>query len=322
MKPDCVVSCPAAPVPPPGDIGELLNLYEQCWSRVRGLSPGVFSQHRTCLKRFFEANSIGSSEQLLRWLSPSRLVSFSLLYARDHGYGSQLDMQKSLRSFLRFCRHQGYIAEDLSEAVPSRRRWRLDSVPRALPENCIERLLAGIDRGRPPGCRDAAVAILADTYGVRNVQLRRLRLEDIDWDGELICFPAAKGGAPVRVPLTAEAGSAVLDYLEKERPADSPHAEVFLQAVPPFGPFIWSGSFAKIVTRRLRELGIEPPEGVSRGLHGFRHAFASRLTGHVPLKHISDLLGHRDLDSTLIYTMVDFEGLAGTALRWPEEVTP
>jgi integrase/recombinase XerD len=122
--------------------------------------------------------------------------------------------------------------------------------------------------------------------------------------------------------LTAEAGNAVLDYLRNGRPNEAPYRELFLKSQPPFRPFDGSGGFSKIVSRRLKRAGIEPPKGVSRGLHCFRHAFASRLVGRVPFKHIADLLGHRDLNSTFIYTKVDFEGLRETALPWPEEVTP
>jgi integrase/recombinase XerD len=157
---------------------------------------------------------------------------------------------------------------------------------------------------------------------VRGVQLRRLRLDDLDWENERIHFSAAKGGNPLGLPLTADAGNAILEHLQNGRPNEAPYAEVFLQSRPPFRPFRWSGSFSNIVSRRLRQAGIEPPEGVSRGLHSFRHAFASRLTGRVPFKHIADLLGHRDLGSTFIYTKVDFRGLAETALPWPEEDCP
>ena len=320
MKPDPVLSrCSrreALPDPP----SALLDEYEACWGRVRSLAAETVREQRTYLDRFVELNALGSAEHLLQWVSGPHLLRFAVDYAQRHGPGSQNWMQYSLRSFLRFCHYRAYIGEDLCHAVPARRRRRLARVPKSLPDSAIERLLSSIDRSCPLGLRDATIVVLATTYGVRGVQLRTLRLQDVDWEAEQIRFPAAKGGKALRLPLTAEVGNLILGYLQNGRPNAAPYAELFLQSRAPFRPFRWSGSFSNIVSRRLRQAGIELPEGVSGGLHSFRHAFASRLTGRVPLKHIADLLGHRDLGSTFIYTKVDFIALAETALRWPEEV--
>ena len=56
-------------------------------------------------------------------------------------------------------------------------------------------------------------------------------------------------------------------------------------------------------------------------LHVFRHGFATRMLeqGH-SLKAIADVLGHRHLQTTFIYTKVDFNVLKQVALEWPEEV--
>jgi site-specific recombinase XerD len=40
-----------------------------------------------------------------------------------------------------------------------------------------------------------------------------------------------------------------------------------------------------------------------------------------PLKAIADVLGHRHLGTTFIYTKVDFNALKQVALEWPQEVT-
>ena len=55
--------------------------------------------------------------------------------------------------------------------------------------------------------------------------------------------------------------------------------------------------------------------------HTFRHCFATRILrkGHC-LKAISDVLGHRHLGTTFIYTKVEFNALSHVALEWPKEV--
>ena len=56
------------------------------------------------------------------------------------------------------------------------------------------------------------------------------------------------------------------------------------------------------------------------GTHCMRHGFATRMlnAGH-SLKAIADLIGHRCITSTFIYTKVEFEALREAALEWPEE---
>ena len=243
-------SIPALPRRAPAEVlpdspGALLDEYQQCWGRIRSLAPETVREQRTYLDRFVELNAFGSAEHLLQWVSAPHLLRFAVDYAQTHGPGSQRWMQYSLRGFVRFCHYRAYISEDLCHAVPARRRRRLARVPKSLPDECIERLLASIDRSCPLGRRDAAIVMLATTYGVRGVQLRTLRLGDIDWGAERVHFPAAKGGNALRLPLTAEAGNAVLDYLQNGRPNEAPYPEIFLQARPPFPPFRWSGSFSK-----------------------------------------------------------------------------
>ena len=40
-----------------------------------------------------------------------------------------------------------------------------------------------------------------------------------------------------------------------------------------------------------------------------------------PLKAIADVLGHRYLGTTFLYTKVDFNALKQVALEWPGEVS-
>ena len=55
------------------------------------------------------------------------------------------------------------------------------------------------------------------------------------------------------------------------------------------------------------------------GAHAIRHAFATRLMEQgTPLKTIADLLGHRTIDTTFLYTKVDLNRLRVIASEWPE----
>ena len=189
-------------------------------------------------------------------------------------------------------------------------------VARAIPAECIATVVSHMSGNTPADLRDRAILGLLSTYGVRGVQLRRLRLEDVDWAKSRIHFPAAKGGRPVEQHLSAKAGNRLADYLRQGRPS-SPCREVFLTTRAPFGPIVHPRQLSRILRQRLEQAGVELPQGVAYGSHCFRHALASRLYGRVPFKDLVDMLGHRDPSTTLIYGKVAVALLAKAALPWP-----
>jgi integrase len=185
-----------------------------------------------------------------------------------------------------------------------------------LPSSCICALEESIDSRCSAGLRDSAIICLLSTYGVRGVQIRRLRLEHIDWQNERIHFPPAKRGRPIEQHLTAKAGNRLADYISKGRPS-SDLPEVFLtltRAATKLG----KTCLPVMIRRRLQSSEISVPQGVSQGTHGFRHAFAVRMTGQVSFKEVVDMLGHRDPSSTLIYAKADVQTLQQATLPWPE----
>jgi site-specific recombinase XerD len=84
-----------------------------------------------------------------------------------------------------------------------------------------------------------------------------------------------------------------------------------------FGPLSTEEGLSEIVRRHICAAKVEVP---SNGAHAFRHCFASRMVqqGH-SLKAIADVLGHRHLATTFIYTKIDFNALRQVALEWPQE---
>lgn len=150
------------------------------------------------------------------------------------------------------------------------------------------------------------------------MQIRRLRLDDVDWAGSRIHFPAAKGGRAIEQHLTAKAGNHLSDYITGGRASASCN-ELFLTLREPFRPIPHSNRISRMIKKRMKQAGVELPKGVLYGSNCFRHAFASRLYGRVPFKDIVDMLGHRDPSTTLIYGKIDISALKKAALPWPRD---
>jgi len=252
-------------------------------------------------------------------LTPETVERFFLTYANSSGRAAQRSMQAALRTFFRFCLQQGYIQHPLHRAVPTLRCYKLSTVPHGLSDEQALKLLQCIDRRSHTGRRDYAICQLLYTYGVRGGQVRALKLEDIDWAGDRILFRAQKQGKDTCLPLTRAVGESLLDYLQNSRPcSQDPHLFMTLRA-----PYRAMQYNSLLSNRIAYYLGMAKIEIACHGTHVFRHGFATRMLaqGH-SLKAIADVLGHRHLGSTFIYTKVDFNNLVQVALPWPGETSP
>jgi integrase/recombinase XerD len=287
----------------------VLDAYLTWMRRNRCASEGTLELRCRSITRFLH----GLGPDGVSGLTAKKVEDFFLDYAQSMGRSARRSMQSALRTFLRFCVRQGYIDRPLDRAVPAMRTYKLATVPRGLTDVEAKRVLQCIDRLSHAGRRDYAIVQLLYTYGVRGGQVRALRLEDIDWGHNQILFKALKYGKDSLLPLTAEVGTSLLEYLRSRPPLSYP--QVFLTCRAPYHPLPHSSSLSAIVERCIRAAGISSPH---KGGHVFRHCFATRMLeqGH-SLKAIADVLGHRHLGTTFMYTKVDFNALMQVALDWP-----
>lgn len=304
----------------PGSWTDLLADYERFAARYHDLVPETVKKYKTHISHFCSAFGASCPAELFASLSPASLQRFLFQYAKDHGPGSRRSMQTSLRAFLRFCHHRRYLPTDLSAAVPGTHCRRLASVPKAVNETAAEQLLDAIDVSRPLGMRDHAIVEILHTDGVRGIHVRQLRLPDIHWRESRIDFASTKRGKPIAQYLTPEVANSLWRYIQLGRPRDTPETHVFLTNTQPPHPFYSASGLSGVIARHWRQTDIRLPDGLSRGTHPFRHRFARRMVDHeIPFKVIGDLLGHRDPNSTFIYSKVDLQALRQAALDWPTE---
>jgi len=294
----------------------LFERYRRYAVTIRRTNAGTFRKRSIYLQRLLQfLGPTRTAASLFAGLDAKTIAAFLADYAPRHGPGSRRDMHATLRAFLRFAYEEQFMPQDLSTLVPTVRQGAALQLPRALPEACIAALERSIERHTPDGQRDAAIVCLLDTYGVRGAQIRGLRLEHIDWERERISFLACKGGRLIEQHLTVKAGNRLADYITGGRPPASCREVFLLHSTATALPR--SQALSTIISRRLQRAGVCVPPGVSRGTHGFRHAFATRMVGRVPFKDLADMLGHRSPSSTLVYGKVDVQALQQAALPWP-----
>jgi integrase len=150
--------------------------------------------------------------------------------------------------------------------------------------------------------------------GLRAGDIANMRPADIDWQDATLLV-RGKGRRDVRLPLPQDAGDAVLEYLERERP-NVAIGRIFLCARAPFRALRSGGAVSDIVRGALRAAGIENPP--TRGANLIRHTSATTmLRAGATLDEIGTILRHKSPDTTAHYAKVDVAALQQIAQPWP-----
>lgn len=163
--------------------------------------------------------------------------------------------------------------------------------------------------------RDAAICLLSFETGLRSVDICNLRLGDVDWKHNIIHIVQSKTQGPLNLPIRASYGNAMADYLLKERPDCS--EDYFFLSV--HAPYVKLHTTRHIVKAAVSAAGVETA-GRLTGTGMFRHNAASAmLRKGVPLPAISEELGHKCQDSTMICLSTDQETMSALTLPLPKE---
>lgn len=295
--------------------GRLLDEWLTFLRQHRGLAPESVSLYRRTVEPFLQALGDGARPERFAALSPVQVRDYLQHQGPRLARVTRKNLVVTLRGFLRFAYSAGHLYRDVAVTIQRVPYFTLDRLPRGPRWEDLPRLLETADRSTAVGRRDYTILLSLITYGVRAGQLANLQLEDVHWREGLITFPAAKKGRCIEVPLTPGVGNALLRYLRDGRPVSSAR-QVFLSLDAPFRPLQPKG-ICGVVVRAFQRSGIPSPH---RGSHAIRHAWATRaLAQGQRLKTIADLLGHRCLESTRIYTKVDYQQLQSVGLPWPDE---
>ena len=302
--------------PVPADhIGVEIARFERYMDRACGLAASTRRQRGQILTRFLTAR-FGTGPVMAAAITAGDLRRFTLGTDQIRSPGTVRVIAGALRCYLRFREIEGDPVGDLRASIPGAAHWRLATLPAVLSPAQVDDLLSAFT-GPIPSLRRAyaMVRCLAD-LGLRACEVARLRLDDIDWRAGTLRLARAKSRRDDILPLPAQTGRAIVDYLTLERPATTNRA-VFVRHVAPYDAPIGVGVVRRAVMEAYRRCGWT---GVR--VHALRHSMASRLLLQgTPLKEIADILRHRSLDTSAIYAKVDTRRLAAVALPWPGDAS-
>jgi integrase/recombinase XerD len=293
----------------------LLKEYLDFERNCKGNAEATLVLRRLFVTPFLRSLARRKTTVHLSELSPDRIHDYVIRASKPLTRPSRKHLASSLRSFLRFAQIRGYLQQNFVDAVPVIRTYKLDRLPRGISWEDVQRLLTAPDQRTPAGRRDFAILLLLTSYGVRIGQVTHMRLTDIEWHQGLIHFHADKYGKPLCFPLRDEVAKALLAYIRQDR-GNASYPEIFLTVRGKPRPLSVNNHLGAALKCYYNRAGVKARR---TGAHPIRHAFATRLIQQgASIKTVADLLGHRSIESTFLYTKVHLEQLRTLAAEWPE----
>ena len=268
--------------------------------------------------RLFLNNYLDSGHIFINNLTQNNVRHFLYLHSQHYKNKAFHVFVCSLYCFFKFLRFKGIIDDLLLKSMPKVIGWKSTVLPEYLNKDEIIKLLNVFDRTTSSGKRDYAIAICIIELGLRAGEVASLRLDDINWHDKTLSLSHSKSRQPSLFPMTVLVIKSLIDYLKYGRPKTSSR-QVFLCNNAPIGKSISSSTVSKLIRRACIRAELSPK---STGAHLLRRTFATRLLQNgATIKEIADVLRHRSINTTTIYTQVNFSCLHQVALPWPEKLS-
>jgi len=222
-----------------------------------------------------------------------------------------------VRSFFVWLHRNGHLLHNPAERLALHRPEQ--SLPQVLNETELARLIETPDLQTAIGLRDRALMETLYATGIRRAEAHKLDLYDIDTAAHRLTVRLGKGRRDRLVPLTENAAQWITRYITAARPELAAgqwwgkgrrHGQPKL--IPPTSALWLSVSGRRLsyqmIAERIRDYALQAE--LKASAHTFRHSCATHLLrGGASLRHVQQLLGHRDLNTTEIYTHIELEDL-------------
>ena len=282
----------------------------------RGICPAYSVRSRTVC-HIFCGYIQDCGVRSLNLLTSATVLEFISEQGQKYMRRTMSDRCSILRSFLAYLYRNNIINTDLAKVVVGPRIFKDESCPRFISKIEIKSILAQIDCTAKIGLRDYAMVMLLATYGLRGIEVIRLKLDDINWRRNLIHINSRKAGNNSVYPLAQSVSHALVTYLKQGRPI-SKERHIFLTHKAPYRPLTYTWALGDKVRQYMRSAGIK----IDRpGTHTFRYSCAqSLLKKAMPMKVISDYLGHAGPETTGQYIKIAIDELREVAYGEGEEV--
>lgn len=238
-------------------------------------------------------------------LSPQDLREYqAALQQADYARATISRKLASLRSFYKFAQRQGLANGNPAKPLRNPRRQR--KLPHVLSGDEVNRLLQAPSAVTEQGLRDRAILETMYSAGLRVSELVGVNDNDFDFDEQIVRV-RGKGRKERISPLGSFAIKAIESYsairTRHSSFASRRDAPVFVNR---FGKRLTTRSIGRMLEKHIQTTGLDQRTSP----HTLRHSFATHLLdAGADIRSVQELLGHRSLATTQIYTHVSAANL-------------
>lgn len=269
----------------------------------RNASPNTIRAYEDDLAQFSqflaESEKVDPAEADPTTVDSKRLRRYSAwLSGKDYASSTVARRLASLRSFYRYQRRQGVMTGDPTGGLRNPKQSK--RLPKMLRVEEIVAFLDGLPTETALGVRDRAMFETLYGGGLRVSELVGLNLENLDPE-QMLLHVRGKGKRERLCPIGPMATSWIGRWSSLRQPKVQNEPALFLNR---FGTRLTTRSVGRLLEDHLVRQGLDP----SASPHTLRHSFATHLLDRgADLRSVQELLGHRSLATTQIYTHVTSE---------------
>lgn len=282
-------------------------------ARGLGRTPQTLERHQTSLnllRRYLDERGAYDAAQggtSLAALTPQVMAGFQAWlyqvrsrYGRPYQLKTQIITLSSIQVFGHFLAATGRTLADPGEAI------QLPREPKRLPGIFLttaemKKLLRQPDTATVLGFRDRTMYEVLYSTGLRVRELTGLRTRDAILSQAAIFIAQGKHFKDRYVPLGEAARKYLAEYLDRVRPLLARGASGELVFLSRVGGRLDVGG----VEQKLRLYAARAKIKKHLTIHVFRHTLATEMLRHgADLRQIQEMLGHKTLKTTQIYTHI------------------
>ena len=237
----------------------------------------------------------GSGIEGLESVNNTHVIRYLLMLQREGKSTSTISRHlASIRCLFEYLMNMGLVKEDPTLNLKPPRKERKS--PQVLTEEEVATLMDLPDQSTWKGSRDKALLELLYSSGLRVSEINSLVIGDIDFSRGTIILSEEEGGRTV--PVGSKAMESIDHYLRNHREGSSKDQPLFMN---------YSG---KKLTRQglwkiIKAYADKVSDTKTITPQVLRNSFAVHILSHgADIKTVQEILGHSDVASTQVYTLM------------------